>query len=66
MQHEPFWRLVTSSDCIVTSLATENTSKYGKIKPTYSIKGLRKQFRCAEIYTELFKLLKDEDARAKF
>ena len=65
MQHEPFWRLVTSSDCIVTSLAAENTSKYGKSKPTYSIKGLRKQFRYAEIDNELFKLLKDEDARAR-
>lgn len=33
--------------------------------PTYSLKGLREQFRCAEIDTELFKLLKDEDARAR-
>ena len=66
MQHEPFWHLVASSDYVATNMAAENTSKYGKSKPTYSIKGLRKQFRCAEIDTELFKLLKDEDARAKF
>lgn len=66
IQHEPFWRLVTSSDCIETSLAAENTSKYGRSKPKYSIKGLRKQFSYAQIDNELLELLKDEDARARF
>lgn len=65
MQHEPFWSLVASSDCIATSLAAECTSKYGRSIPTYSVKGLREQFRYAELDNELFELLKNEDARAR-
>lgn len=65
MQHEPFWRLVVSSDCVETNLAAEFSVEYTRKKPTYSLKGLREQFRYAEIDNELFELLKDEDARAR-
>ena len=65
MQHEPFWHLVASSDCVATNMAALCSVEYNRNMPTYSLKGLREQFRCAEIDTELFKLLKDEDARAR-
>lgn len=65
MQHEPFWHLVESRSCIETSMAAERAAEYGKRKPTYSVKKLREQYRYAEIDTELFKLLKNEDARAR-
>ena len=65
MQHESFWSLVVSSDCVETNMAAESTSKYGRSRPSYSLKGLREQFRYAEIDNELFELLKDEDARAR-
>lgn len=65
MQHEPFWRLVDSSDCCAITMAAESTSKYGRSKPSYSLKGLRGQFRYAEIDNELFEFLKDDDARAR-
>lgn len=65
MQHEPFWSSVVSSDCVETNLAAEFSVEYTRKKPTYSLKGLREQFRYAEIDNELFELLKDEDARAR-
>lgn len=65
MQHEPFWHLVESRSCIETSMAAERAAEYVKRKPTYSVKKLREQYRYAEIDTELFKLLKNEDARAR-
>lgn len=65
MQHELFWRLVDSRSCIETAMAAERAAEYGKRKPTYSVKKLREQYRYAEIDTELFKLLKNEDARAR-
>lgn len=65
MQHEPFWHLVASSDYAATNMAAECSVEYNRNKPTYSVKRLREQFRCAEIDAELFKLLKNEDARAR-
>ena len=46
-------------------MAAERAAEYVKRKPTYSVKKLREQYRYAEIDTELFKLLKNEDARAR-
>ena len=65
MQHESFWRLVDSCSYIATSMAAEQVAEYGKRRPSYSVKKLREQYRYAEIDTELFKLLKNEDARAR-
>ena len=65
MQHESFWRLVDSCSYIATSMAAEQVAEYGKRRPIYSVKKLREQYRYAEIDTELFKLLKNEDARAR-
>ena len=65
MQHESFWRLVDSCSYIATSMAAEQVAEYGKRRPSYSVKIMREQYRYAEIDTELFKLLKNEDARAR-
>ena len=65
MQHEPFWRLTATSEFAENSLAAESEEDYSKKKPTYSIKGLRKQYRHAEIDSELFELLQNSDVRAR-
>lgn len=65
MQHESFWRLVDSRCCSETAMAAERVAEYGKRRPSYSVKKMREQYRYAEIDTELFKLLKNEDARAR-
>lgn len=65
MQHESFWRLMDSCSYSATSMAAEQVAEYGKRRPSYSVKKMREQYRYAEIDTELFKLLKNEDARAR-
>lgn len=65
MQHESFWRLVDSYAYSETSMAAEQEAEYGKRRPSYSVKKMREQYRYAEIDIELFKLLKNEDARAR-
>lgn len=65
MQYEPFWRLVATSECAESAMAAESMPNYGKRKTSYSLKGLREQYRYAEIDEELYELLKDEDVRAR-
>lgn len=48
------------------SLAAETAPAYGKSRPAGSVKGLQQQYSYALIDPELFALLKDEDARARF
>ena len=65
LQYEPFWQLVAAGGEDY-SLAAESEAGYGKLKPVRSLKGLQRQYSCALIDPELFDLLKDEDARARF
>lgn len=65
MQYEPFWQLVAAGG-EDSSLAAESASDYGKRRPARSLKGLQRQYSYALIDPELFDLLKDEDARARF
>lgn len=65
LQYEPFWQLVAAGGEDF-SLAAESEAGYGKRRPARSLKGLQRQYSCALIDPELFDLLKDEDARARF
>ena len=65
MQYEPFWQLV-AVDAADSAMAAESAAEYGQSKPPRSLKGLQQQFSHAVIDRELFDLLKNEDARARF
>ena len=57
LQNEPFWRLVSFDNVEVTKDNIRGSM--------YSVNNLRKQVKYAEIDSELFELLDNEDAREK-
>ena len=65
MGHESFWRLVSIQETAVNGLAAEPATGYENKKASYSLKGLRENFRYALIDKELFDLLGNEDIRAR-
>ena len=57
LQNEPFWRLISFCGSEVTKSTVQGSM--------YSVNNLRKQVKYAEIDSELFELLDNEDAREK-
>lgn len=66
MDYEPFWRLVRKVDILQTAVAAEPTVRFGKkSKPAYTANSIRRDYEYADIDEELFRLMQNQDARAK-
>ncbi|MFR9545682.1 MAG: hypothetical protein SNJ29_08915 [Rikenellaceae bacterium] len=57
LQNEPFWKLISHSGTVITKENMPNAK--------YSVGSIRANIAYAEIDTELFALMQDEDARAQ-
>lgn len=71
MNHEPFWELIPVEPVSATSrMVADESQAYTNVpqkkeEPRYTMKWMRSHYKYAEIDSELFRILQDENVRAQ-